>query len=263
MSWTKRIKHPSKIVNIGDKVEAVVLDIDQKNKRISLGMKQAIPNPWSLLEQKYPIGTVIKSHIRNLTDFGIFICVEDGIDGLIHISDLSWTHRVKHPSEIYQKNDEIEAVVLNIDVDNERFSLGIKQLHEDPWGRIPSIYPRGTKITGIIRKITDFGAFIEIEPGIDGLCHISEFSAEHIKDPRSFIKLNQKIDAVIIDIDKENRKISLSIKAAKKYEKDFDYKSYLSKQNKQISNTKTTGLGTLGEAFKDKLTPMKDYNEKK
>jgi small subunit ribosomal protein S1 len=258
MSWTKRVKHPSKIVNIGDEVEALVLEIDQVNKRISLGMKQVEPNPWTLLGDKYPIGTVIRGQVRNITDFGIFIGIEEGIDGLVHISDLSWTQRVKHPSDMFQKNDEVEAVVLNIDVENERFSLGIKQLHEDPWGRIPQVYPRGARVTGTVSKVTDFGAFIEIEPGIDGLCHVSEFSDEHVEDPRSFLKPGDVVDVMIIDNDKEERKIGLSIKAVKKAERGLDYRAYLAEQNNQGSSKKSTGkssggMGTLGDAFKGKF----------
>lgn len=257
MSWTKRVKHPSKIVNIGDEIEALVLDIDQENKRISLGMKQVEPNPWTLLEEKYPVGTVIRGQVRNITDFGIFIGIEEGIDGLVHISDLSWTQRVKHPSDMYQKNDEVEAVVLNIDVPNERFSLGIKQLHEDPWGRIPQVYPRGARVTGTVSKVTDFGAFIEIEPGIDGLCHVSEFSEDHIEDPRSFLKPGDKVDVMIIDNDKEERKIGLSIKAIKKAEKGMDYRAYLAEQNTGAKKGQQKGssqsMGTLGDAFKGKF----------
>ncbi len=241
MSWTKRVKHPSKIVNIGDEVEALVLDIDQENKRISLGMKQVEPNPWTLLEEKYPVGTVIRGAVRNITDFGIFIGIEEGIDGLVHISDLSWTQRVKHPSDMFQKNDEVEAVVLNIDVPNERFSLGIKQLHEDPWGRIPQVYPRGARVSGTVTKVTDFGAFIEIEPGIDGLCHVSEFSEEHIEDPRSFLKPGDQVDVMIIDNDKEERKIGLSIKAVKKAEKGMDYRAYLAEQNTTTKKSGSSG----------------------
>lgn len=264
MSWTKRVKHPSKIVNIGDEVEALVLDIDQVNKRISLGMKQVEPNPWTLLGDKYPIGTVIRGQVRNITDFGIFIGIEEGIDGLVHISDLSWTQRVKHPSDMFQKNDEVEAVVLNIDVDNERFSLGIKQLHEDPWGRIPQVYPRGARVTGTVSKVTDFGAFIEIEPGIDGLCHVSEFSDEHIEDPRTFLKPGDVVDVMIIDNDKEERKIGLSIKAVKKAERGMDYRAYLAEQNNQGSSKKGatkssgSGMGTLGDAFKGKFPQSSD-----
>ncbi|MBH1988902.1 MAG: 30S ribosomal protein S1 [Myxococcaceae bacterium] len=250
MSWTKRVKHPSKVLNIGDEVNAMVLDIDQTNKRISLGIKQIEPNPWTLLENKYPVGTVIRGQIRNLTDFGIFIGIEDGIDGLVHISDLSWTHRVKHPSEVFQKGDEVEAVVLNIDVDNERFSLGIKQLHEDPWGRIPHVYPRGARVKGLVSKVTDFGAFIEIEPGIDGLCHVSEFSDEHIQNPHEFVKPGDEVEVMIIDIDSEDRKIGLSMKAIRKAEKGFDYRSYLSQQNSSVAKISKGGMGTLGDALK-------------
>lgn len=269
MSWTKRVKHPSKIVNIGDEVEALVLDIDQENKRISLGMKQVEPNPWTLLEEKYPVGTVIRGQVRNITDFGIFIGIEEGIDGLVHISDLSWTQRVKHPSDMFQKNDEVEAVVLNIDVANERFSLGIKQLHEDPWGRIPQVYPRGARVTGKVTKVTDFGAFIEIEPGIDGLCHVSEFSDEHVEDPRSFVKPGDVVDVMIIDNDKEERKIGLSIKAIKKADKGLDYREYLAQQNNNQHTSSqrgggkegSSGMGTLGDAFKGKFPSSSSDND--
>jgi small subunit ribosomal protein S1 len=262
MSWTKRVKHPSKIVNIGDEVEAVVLEIDQESKRISLGMKQVEPNPWTKLEEKYPVGAVIRGQVRNITDFGIFIGIEDGIDGLVHISDLSWTHRVKHPSEIYNKGDEVEAVVLNIDPENERFSLGIKQLHEDPWGRIPHVYPRGSRVKGKVTKVADFGAFIEIEPGIDGLCHVSEFDEEHVEDPKTFVKPGDEVEVMIIDIDPEERKIGLSMKAVKKAEKGFDYRAYLAQQGQATSHKPTKGTGaTLGDALKG-LSKV-DVEEKK
>ena len=246
MSWTRRVKHPSKLVNIGDEVEAVVLDIDTTNKRISLGMKQIEQNPWTLLEQRYPVGTVIKGKVRNITDFGIFVGIEEGIDGLVHISDLSWTHRVKHPSELYQKGDEVEAVVLNINAEEERISLGIKQLHEDPWGRIPQAYPRGARVKGKVQKITDFGAFIEIEPGIEGLCHVSEFDDNRVEDPRAFLKLGQEVDVMIIDVDPEERKIGLSIKAVKKAEEGTDYRAYL-------AGGKGDSRATLGDLLKDKF----------
>jgi small subunit ribosomal protein S1 len=246
MSWTRRVKHPSKVVAIGDEVESVVLDIDIANKRISLGMKQIEQNPWSLLESRYPVGTVIKGKVRNITDFGIFVGIEEGIDGLVHISDLSWTHRVKHPSELYNKGDEVEAVVLNINAEEERISLGIKQLHEDPWGRIPQAYPRGSRVKGKVQKITDFGAFIEIEPGIEGLCHVSEFDDARVENPRDFLKLGQEVDVMIIDVDPEERKIGLSIKAVKKAEEGTDYRAYL-------ASTKGESRATLGDLLKDKL----------
>lgn len=250
MSWTKRVKHPSKVLDIGDEISAIVLDIDQESKRISLGIKQVEPNPWTLLEEKYPIGTVIRGQVRNITDFGIFIGIEEGIDGLVHISDLSWTHRVKHPSEIFQKSDEVEAVVLNIDMENERFSLGIKQLHEDPWGRIPHVYPRGARVKGKVSKVTDFGAFIEIEPGIDGLCHVSEFDEEHVESPHEFVKPGDEVEVMIIDVDPEERKIGLSMKAVKKAKKGFDYRTYLAQQSAASSQPKSTSMGTWGDSLK-------------
>jgi small subunit ribosomal protein S1 len=259
MSWTKRVKHPSKLVNIGDEVEALVLDIDFANKRISLGMKQIEPNPWTQLEQKYPVGAVIRGQVRNITDFGIFVGIEEGIDGLVHISDLSWTTRVKHPSEMFEKGDEVEAVVLNIDVENERFSLGIKQLHEDPWSRIPQAYPRGARVKGKITKITDFGLFCEIEPGIEGLVHVSEIADEHVDDPRKFAKIGDEPEVMIIDIDPEERKIGLSIKAVAKAAQGIDYRAYLSQSAPQ--QTSSSSMGTLGDALKGKLAGMKKNEE--
>jgi small subunit ribosomal protein S1 len=225
MSWTKRVKHPSKIVNIGDEVTALVLDIDLPQKRISLGMKQCEPNPWTLLSEKYPVGAVIKGVVRNITDFGIFVGVEEGIDGLVHVSDLSWTHRVKHPSELFKKGDEVEAVVLNIDVENERFSLGIKQLTDDPWDTLIKRYPRGTKVKGRVMKITEYGAFVEIEPGIDGLCHISELSDERVGKTEDVVKQGDEVEVMVLDVDQGERRVSLSIKAAR--EGTSDYRAYM------------------------------------
>jgi small subunit ribosomal protein S1 len=229
MSWTKRVKHPSKVLNVGDLVEAVVLDIDPKAKRIALGMKQIEPNPWTLLEDKYPIGSVIKGQIRNVTDFGAFVGVEEGIDGLVHVSDLSWTQRVKHPGELYKKGDEVEAVVLNIDVENERFSLGIKQLAQDPWDTLSERKPVGSKAHGKVVKVTDFGAFVEIEPGIEGLVHVSELREERVENPRDVVKEGDEVDVKVIDINTADRKVALSIKALA-HEGDEDYREYLRKQ---------------------------------
>jgi len=220
MSWTRRIKHPSKVLAVGDTVEAVVLDVDTANSRISLGMKQLEPNPYESILEKYPIGTRIKGQIRNVTDFGLFVELEEGIDGLVHISDISWTQRIKHPSEIYSKNDEIEAVVLNIDTTEERpkLSLGIKQLVDDPWNRIPVTYPIGKVVTASILKVFDFGIFVELEPGVEGLIHISEASYERIEDPKQLFKVGQEIKAEVISIDAAERKIALSIRSAKRSE---------------------------------------------
>ncbi|RMG14965.1 MAG: S1 RNA-binding domain-containing protein, partial [Deltaproteobacteria bacterium] len=245
MSWTKRVKHPSKLVSIGDEVEAMVLDIDTEAKRISLGMKQTETNPWTVLEEKYPIGAVIKGVVRNITDFGIFVGVEEGIDGLVHVSDMSWTHRVKHPSEMFSKGDVVEAVVLHIDVENERFSLGIKQLHPDPWETLPERYPVGSRVTGKVTKITDFGAFVEIEPGIEGLVHISEMrEGERVEDPREVVTEGQEVAVKIIDLDPHERRIGLSIKALQAAGEE-EYQEFLEKQG--------SASASLGDLMKDKL----------
>ena len=251
MSWTKRVKHPSKLVNVGDEVEAVVLDIDLPQKRISLGMKQCEANPWTLLSEKYPVGAVLKGVVRNITDFGIFVGVEEGIDGLVHVSDLSWTHRVKHPSELFTKGDEVEAVVLNIDVDNERFSLGIKQLTDDPWETLPRRFPRGSKVKGRVMKVTEYGAFVEIEPGIDGLCHISELSEDRVEKTVDVTKAGDEIEVVILDVDPAERRISLSLKAAR--DGAGDYRAYMSEE------TGRTQLGdVLGSALAGKFGQARD-----
>ncbi|HNN93173.1 MAG TPA: 30S ribosomal protein S1, partial [Pseudomonadota bacterium] len=219
MSWTRRVKHPSKVVAVGDTVEAVVLDIDVKNNRISLGMKQLEPNPYETLAAKYPTGTVVKGRVRNIADFGIFVEIEDGIDGLVHISDMSWTQRVKHPSEMFSKGDEVEASVLNIDMtdgDKPKISLGIKQLIPDPWDRIPYEYPVGKVVAAKVQKVLDFGAFVELEKGVEGLVHVSEISEERVEDPRNVLKAGQDVQVEVISLDPQERKIGLSIKAAQR-----------------------------------------------
>jgi small subunit ribosomal protein S1 len=244
MSWTKRVKHPSKVMAIGDQVNAVVLDVDAKAKRISLGMKQIEPNPWTLLEEQYPIGSVIRGQVRNVTDFGIFVGVQEGIDGLVHVSDISWTQRIKHPGDLYKKGDEVEAVVLNIDVENERFSLGIKQLHPDPWTELPTKYPIGSRVKGKVTKVADFGAFVEIEPGIEGLVHVSELRDERVENPRDVVKEGDELDVKVIDMDAHERKVALSVKAAL-HEGD-DYREYMRQQQ-------TSGRASFGDVFGEKL----------
>lgn len=244
MSWTKRVKHPSKLINVGDQVEAMVLDIDPRAKRIALGMKQIEPNPWTLLEDKYPIGSVIKGQIRNVTDFGIFVGVEEGIDGLVHVSDISWTQRIKHPGEIFKKGDEVEAVVLNIDVENERFSLGIKQLQQDPWDTLSERTPIGSVVKGKVTKVTDFGAFVEIEEGIEGLVHVSELREERVEKPSDVVKEGDDIEVKIIDINTIDRKIALSAKAVLSGESD--YHEYMRQQDEDFGRAR---LGDLMKKF--------------
>ncbi|MCF8095735.1 MAG: 30S ribosomal protein S1 [Desulfobacteraceae bacterium] len=212
MSWTRKVRHPSRVVSVGDHVDAVVLDIKPESRRISLGMKQTMPNPWDVISEKFPVGSVIEGKIKNITDFGVFIGIDDDIDGLVHISDISWTQRVKHPSDIYKKGDTVQAKVLDIDKSNERFSLGIKQLHDDPWKTVGERYPVGTDINGTVTNVTDFGIFVELEEGIEGLVHVSEISKEKIKTPVGMYNVGDQLTARIININTEERRIGLSIK---------------------------------------------------
>jgi small subunit ribosomal protein S1 len=250
MSWTAKIRHPSKVVSVGDVVEAVVLNLNKENKRISLGMKQVEPNPWDVIGEKYPVGTTIQGKIKNITDFGLFIGIDEGIDGLVHISDLSWTKRIKHPSELYKKGEEIQAIVLNIDKENERFSLGVKQLNPDPWEEIPSRYPVGSSVVGTVTNVTDFGLFVEIEEGIEGLVHVSEISKEKIKTPVGLFQEGQEVTAKVVNIGKEERKIGLSLKRLEESEEKGDYYEYVDSPKAATSN--------LGQLLKEELEGRAD-----
>jgi small subunit ribosomal protein S1 len=212
MTWSKKPRHPSKMVSVGDELEIMVLNIEPETKRISLGMKQLQPNPWDLVTETYPVGSIIEGKIKNITDFGVFIGIEEGIDGLIHVSDLSWTERIKHPSEKYTKGETIQAVVLKIDKENERFSLGVKQLTPDPWQAAYNNYPSGTVIEGVITNVTDFGVFVKLEEGIEGLVHVSEISKDKVKTPVGMYKVGDTLKAIVINVSAKDRKIGLSIK---------------------------------------------------
>jgi small subunit ribosomal protein S1 len=212
MTWSKKPRHPSKMVSVGDEVEVMVLNIETETKRISLGMKQLQPNPWDLVTENYPVGSVIEGKIKNITDFGVFIGIEEGIDGLIHVSDLSWTERIKHPSEKYTKGETIQAVVLKIDKENERFSLGIKQLVPDPWQAAYNNYPSGTVVEGEITNVTDFGVFVKLEEGIEGLVHVSELSKDKVKTPVGMYQVGDILKAIVINVSAKDRKIGLSVK---------------------------------------------------
>ncbi len=253
MSWTRKIRHPSQALKVGDMVEAVVLNIDSANKRISLGLKQVEPNPWDVIGEKYPVGTTIEGKIKNITDFGIFIGIDEGIDGLVHISDISWTKRIKHPSEIYKKGQELQAVVLNIDKENERFSLGIKQLSIDPWDMVAEKYKPGTRITGTVTNVTDFGVFVELEEGIEGLIHVSELSKEKGGNPLSRFKIDDVIQAKVINVSRTDKKIGLSIKKMEEGEEKNVYNSYLDNRNEATSN--------LGELLKKGMLGLQDKPE--
>ncbi len=247
MSWTKRVKHPSQIINVGDEVEVVVLEVDTTNRRISLGMKQLQANPWVELKASYSPGTIIEGEVKSITDFGIFIGIEEGIDGLIHVSDFSWTKRINHPSEMFTKGQNIRAVVLGVDIENERFSLGIKQLESDPWANIDSKYKVGTQHMVKVVKTADFGVFVELESDIEGLIHISEITTERITKPEDAVKVGDELKAEVITIDKEARKIGLSAKLVKLRETKADVEDYV----KKATSTSKTSFGDLfGDALK-------------
>ena len=241
MSWTKRIKHPSKVVSVGDTVEAVVLDVDERDRKISLGMKQIEPNPWSVIEEKYPVGTRVSGAVRNVTNFGVFVGLEEGIDGLVHVSDISWTEQIKHPSEKFNKGDVVEAVVLKIDKENEKFSLGIKQLQENPWNELLRKYPVGSEVTGPVTNVADFGAFVKLEEGIEGLIYSSELSGERVDNPAEVVSPGQQVTALITRVDPVEQKISLSIRALT----DREQRESLKKLAAQQSARQATTLGDL------------------
>jgi small subunit ribosomal protein S1 len=232
MSWTEKIRHPSKILNVGDVVEAVVLSIDRERRRISLGLKQLEPNPWDIVTERYPVGTIIEGKIKNITDFGVFVGIAEGIDGLIHISDISWTKRIKHPSEVFQKGQTVRAKVLYIDKNEKKFSLGIKQLEPDPWETIGDRYPVGSVVSGSISNITDFGLFVEIEEGIEGLVHVSEIGGDHGQgsNPLQSYQVGQTVDAKVINVAPQERKIGLSIKRLMEDREREEIESFKSSQ---------------------------------
>ena len=256
MSWTKKVKHPSQIVSIGDTIEAVVLNLDTENKRVSLGIKQIKPNPWNVIEEKYPVGTIIEGRIKNITDFGLFIGIDEEIDGLVHISDISWTKKIKHPSELYKKSDEVQAKVLSIDKDSERFSLGIKQLTKDPWEEIPEKFKPGTKVTGKVTNITDFGIFVELEEGIEGLIHSSEISKSKSKTSLGKFQIDDVIQTLVVNVSQEDKKIGLSIKKLQEKEYKEIYNNYKDGTEKEV----TSNFGML---IKEKIEANADLNFQK
>lgn len=250
MSWTKRVKHANQLLQVGQEVEVQVLEIDMENRRISLGMKQLQANPWVEMKESYPPGTILEGEVKSVTDFGIFVGIEEGIDGLVHISDFSWTKRVNHPSEMFTKGQKIRAVVLGVDSENERFSLGIKQLEGDPWSQIESKYGIGSQHSVKVTKTTDFGAFVELAADIEGLIHISELTTDKIQTVEDFVKVGESIKAEVITIDKDARKIGLSSKLVKLRESKADVEEYV---KKATSTAKTS----FGDVFGDQLKNLK------
>jgi small subunit ribosomal protein S1 len=251
MTWNKRIKHPSKLVNMGDPVEAKVIGVDVESKRISLSMRELETNPWDLVEERYPVGSIVRGKVRNITDFGLFVGIEEGIDGLVHISDLSWSQRVKHPSEVYQKSDEVEARVLNIDRENERFSLSIKNLREDPWFSVQARYFLGQVVQGKVVSRTDFGVFVEIEEGVEGLVHMSEMVQSGEGDWEEVYSMGKAVSVEIRRIDQHDRRISLSERgAAERGENEGSVKDYMAQQGDSSAR--------LGDVFGDIGAKLRD-----
>ena len=249
MSWTKRVTHPSKVLETGQEVEVQILDVDTVNRRVSLGLKQTEPNPWEMVRINHPVGSRIKGKIKSITDFGLFVEVEENIDGLVHVSDLHWTKKVKHPSELYRKGDEVEAVVLGIDVDNERISLGIKQLTEDPWAQIPRRYPPGARVKGAVTSVTDFGVFVELEEGVEGLIHVSQLSSERVDKPSTLFKPGDAVEAEVTEVDAREKRIKLSIKALLKSEEREEMDAY---QRRERESGKAYFADLMSDAHKSK-----------
>ncbi len=213
-SWTKRINKPSEVLRVGDEVDAVVLDIQKEDQKISLGIRQLSANPWDMVQHNYPVGAHVRGKVRNLTTYGAFVELEEGIDGMIHVSDMSWTRKINHPGEMLNKGAEVDAVVLEVEPSQQRIALGIKQLTEDPWAHIESLYKIGDVVSGKIVKITSYGLFVELKNDIDGLVHISQISEEHVDNLKNTYKVGDTVEARVIKIDKEERRLGLSIKAA-------------------------------------------------
>ena len=225
LSWTKRIVRPADVLNVGQEVEAAVLGVNKDEQKISLGLRQLDVNPWDEIEKKYPPGTIVKGQVRNMTAYGAFVEIEEGIDGMIHVSDMSWTRKINQPSEMLKKGDEVEAAVIDIDKQNQRISLGMKQLDGDPWKDIDTKYKIGDLVTGKVTKLASFGAFVQLKDDIDGLVHISQLSEDHVSKVKDILKVGQEVEARVIKVDKAERRIGLSVKAANYSEEDLKRES--------------------------------------
>jgi small subunit ribosomal protein S1 len=238
MSWTKRISHPSEIVHIDQEVEVMVLDINQEKQEISLGMKQTQSNPWDKVAERYPPGAMVKGRVRNLTNYGAFIEIEEGIDGLLHVSDMSWTRKIGHPSEVVEKGQEVECKVVSVDQERRRIALGLKQMDDDPWATdIPNRYQPGQLVKGKVTKITNFGVFVGLEDGLEGLLHISELAEHKVENPEDVVKVGDEIEVKILRVDPEERKIGLSRKRVEWGEEE----------EKAAAEQETNGAGSPAE----------------
>jgi small subunit ribosomal protein S1 len=249
MTWSKRLKHPSKILSIGQDVEAIVLEVDPNNRRISLGVKQASPDPWETLPERYHVGSRVSGKVRSLTDFGAFVEIEDGIDGLVHVSDISWTKRVKHPSDVLKKGQQVDAVITNIDLENRRLSLSIKDLEPNAWDRFFETHRLGDVVKGKVVRFANFGAFVEIEEGIEGLCHVSELSDERVEKPEDAVKVGQVLPFKILKLDPGQKKIGLSARAVGKENDPEDVRTYQETGG---------GMATLGDMFRNLRSGITD-----
>lgn len=252
MTWSKRLKHPSKIVALGQEVEARVLDVDTHGRRISLGIKQTTPDPWETFPARYHVGSRVSGKVRSLTEFGAFVEIEDGIDGLVHVSDISWTKRVKHPSDVLKKGQQVDAVITNIDLENRRLSLSIKDLEPNAWDRFFETHKLGDVITGKVVRFANFGAFVEIEEGIEGLCHVSELSDERVEKPEDAVKIGQTLQFKVLKLDPGQKKIGLSARAVGKDSDPEDVRSY---------HETGAGMATLGEHLAKLISPSDKKSE--
>jgi len=256
MSWGKP-KHPSKVVEVGQVVDCQVLEVDPEAKRISLGLKQLAPDPWHQFASKYNPGDIIRGKVRSLTDYGVFVGIEDGVDGMVHKSDLSWTQRINNPADLYKKGDEVEAIILSINHAEKKVSLGIKQLYEDPWLRLPENYPVGTILEVRVKSVAEFGVFVEIERGVEGLVHVSELPMEFASDPGSHMKEGDIIKAEIISMDPGERRIALSLRRVNEREEDVEAMKFMEKAREEGGRKATGPSGssgaTLGDVLKGKL----------
>jgi small subunit ribosomal protein S1 len=263
MSWTKRINHPSELLAIGDQIEVQVLNINKDKQEISLGMKQVQPNPWDKVAERYPPGTIISGTVRNLTNYGAFIEIEEGIDGLLHVSDMSWVRKVSHPSEVVNKGDTVKCVVLNVDQERKRVALGLKQMANDPWeGDIPGRYHPGDVKVGKVTKLTNFGVFVELEPGLEGLLHISELAEHKIESPEEVVKVGDEVEVKVLRVEPKDRKIGLSRKNLHGGVEDLPEETSEEESGGRPQRELRGGTGSSGGMFTMPETPPEDKDKK-
>ena len=266
-SWTRHVARASDMLKVGDEVDVVVLSIDKENQKIGLGIRQTEENPWDSVGERYPVGTRVKGKVRNFTSYGAFVQLEDGIDGMIHVSDMSWTRKINHPTELLQKGQEVEAVVLEVDSANQRISLGLKQAQEDPWTTITSNYQVGQKVKGKVSKIASFGAFVELEGGVDGLVHISQISEEHVEKVKDALKIGQEVEARIVRIDRDERRIGLSLREKNDAEADFPMPEEYKSEQSLKAGQNIVGLASAfdqafgGEEWTPEATPADEKKD--